>query len=470
MTTVGAQFLRRKIESVGATGRTLPLGSGTVSGAVRTTGGEAVGESRVLGLIVEEQISYRDRLFVTPAVRFDDSSAFGRNLGQAAYPRIGVSYVISEEPWFEGLVPGSFLTSLRLRGSWGQSGRQPAAFAALKLLDTRRVTLEDEDAVGLVLAGPGNPELKGERGEEIELGFEVTAFDARFGAEFTWYRKTTKDAIVGRDLAPSTGYAAPIFRNVGEVRNQGAELEVTGLILNGERVRWDAQWRISGNTNRIVELDEPIIYGLGRNSQRLQEGYPFGAYFSRIYQISSSGAVASSDSSLYVGQPAPTVEGSASTSVTFDGWVTLSAQMGYALGFQQFNSTEWFRCSAFGGGEYGGVCPELYATDANGELTGNALLKQAAGADFEIAPWIEPADFFRLRNVSLRFEIPGSWLGRIRASGGSFTLAAENVLLLTNYTGLDPEVNFAGGDLTLRAEFFTLPPAKRLTGRLSLSF
>jgi hypothetical protein len=469
-TTVGAQFLRRKTETVGATGRTLPLGSGTVSGAVRTTGGEAVGESRVLGLIVEEQVSFRDRLFVTPAVRFDDSSAFGRNLGRAAYPRVGLSYVISEEPWFADLVPGSFLTSLRLRGSWGQSGRQPAAFAALKLLATRRVTLQDEDVVGLVLAGPGNPELKGERGEEIELGFEASAFDGRFGVEFTWYRKTTKDAIVGRDLAPSTGYAAPIFSNVGEVRNQGAEVEVTGLILNAERLRWDAQVRISGNTNRIVKLDEPIIYGLGRDSQRLQEGYPFGAYFSRIYQVAASGAVASSDSSVYVGQPAPTVEGSAMSSVTFAGWATLSAQMGYALGFQQFNSTQFFRCTAFGGGQYGGLCPELYATEANGEPTAAARLKQAAGDDLEIAPWIESADFFRLRSVSLRLEIPAGWLGRIRASGGSFTLAGENLLLFTNYTGADPEVNFAGGDLTLRAEFFTLPPAKRLTGRLSLSF
>jgi hypothetical protein len=158
------------------------------------------------------------------------------------------------------------------------------------------------------------------------------------------------------------------------------------------------------------------------------------------------------------------------SSVTFGGGATLSAQVGYALGFQQFNSTEFFRCTVFGGGQYGGLCPELYATDANGEPTRAARLKQAAGDDLEIAPWIETADFFRLRSVSLRLEIPAAWLGRIRASGGSFTLAGENLLLFTNYSGADPEVNFAGGDLTLRAEFFTLPPAKRLTGRLSLSF
>jgi hypothetical protein len=158
------------------------------------------------------------------------------------------------------------------------------------------------------------------------------------------------------------------------------------------------------------------------------------------------------------------------SSVTFAGWATLSAQMGYALGFQQFNSTQFFRCTAFGGGQYGGLCPELYATEANGEPTAAARLKQAAGDDLELAPWSEAADFVRQLSVSLRLENPSGWHGRIRARGGSFTLAGENLLLFTNYTGADPEVNFAGGDLTLRAEFFTLPPAKRLTGRLSLSF
>ena len=82
----------------------------------------------------------------------------------------------------------------------------------------------------------------------------------------------------------------------------------------------------------------------------------------------------------------------------------------------------------------------------------------------------EDADFARLRNVSARFELPGSWTQRLGATGASFTIMGENLALFTKYSGLDPEVNYAGGDGSSRAEFFTLPLAKRVVGRLSITF
>jgi TonB-linked SusC/RagA family outer membrane protein len=470
MTTVGAQFFRFKSEGTGATGQTLPLGSSTVSGAVRTNGLEGVVESRTLGLFVEEQIGFRDRIFLTPAIRFDDSSAFGRNLGRTAHPRIGASYIISEEGWFDRLIPASLVESFRLRGAWGESGAQPAAFAALKLLSPRRVSFNGEDVSGLVLAGPGNPELKSERAQEIELGFEANLFAGRIGLEFNWFYDVTTDAIVGKPLAPSTGYAAPVFENIAEVRNEGIEWRVNGLILNRQNVRWDATLNAASIVEEVTKLDEPIVYGLGGDSQRIQQGYAIGSYFSRVYQIAGNGAVVASDSALYLGQSTPTIEGSLASSVTFWDWLTLSANVGFAMGHKQFNSTEQFRCSFLGGGEYGGVCPELFAVDANGERTNDAKIKAAASNDLEIFPWVESGDFARLRSVSARVEIPRGWLARIGGTFGNFTLFAENLALFTRYSGLDPEVSFAGGDLTTRAEFFTVPLPKRVTGRLSISF
>ena len=106
----------------------------------------------------------------------------------------------------------------------------------------------------------------------------------------------------------------------------------------------------------------------------------------------------------------------------------------------------------------------------DGERTDETKIKAAAGDDLQYAPWIEDADFARLRSVSARFELPQSWVERTGASRASFTIVGENLALFTGYTGLDPEVSFAGGSQSLRAEFFTLPLAKRVTGRLSISF
>ena len=470
ITSVGIQFFRQKFESTSATGRFLPLGSRTVSSAVQTEGFESIGETRTLGVFVQQQFGYRDRLFFTPGLRFDDSSAFGENLGRAAYPRVMASYVISEEDWFEDFVPGTFVESFRLRAAWGQSGKQPASFAALKLLGPRRVTFRGDDVAGLSLVGPGNPGLKPERGQEVEAGFEVDLLDGRLGFDFTWFRQTTKDAIVGRPLAPSTGYSAPLFTNIGEMTNRGVELGLSAVVLNTANLRWD--WRLNASTAKgeITDLEDRIIFGLSGNSQRHQEGYPFASYFSRTYTVDQSGNAVASDSAVFVGHPTPESEGSISTSLELFGWMTLSAHLGFARGHQQFNSTQQFRCSFLGGGTYGGVCTELFEVGTDGERTSQTKIKAAAADDQQYAPWIEDADFARLRSVSARFELPQRWIGRMGASRASFTIVGENLALFTSYTGLDPEVSFAGGSQSLRAEFFTLPLAKRVTGRLSISF
>ncbi len=469
-TSIGVQFFRQKFQSTSATGRFLPLGSRTVSTAVRTEGFESIGETRTLGFFVQQQLDYRDRLFLTPALRFDDSSAFGENLGQAAYPRLMASYVISEEDWFNGLVPGSFVESLRLRAAWGESGKQPASFASLKLLGPRRVTFQSQDVPGVSLAGPGNPELRAERGQELEMGFEADLLDGRLGIDFTWFNQTTKDAIVPRRLAPSTGYSFPVFTNIGEVRNRGVELGLTALVMNTVDMLWDWRINVSRVKGEITQMDELIRFGIAGDSQRHQEGLPFASYFSQTYTIDQGGAVESSDSAVFVGQPTPEIEGSLSTSLKLYRWVTLYADLGFAAGHQQLNFTEQFRCGFLGGGTYGGVCPSLFEVGSDGERTPAAKIKAAAANDQQYAPWVEDADFARLRSVSARFELPLEWIGRLGAGRGNFTITAENLLLLTGYSGLDPEVNSAGGSQDVRAEFFTLPLAKRVTGRLSLSF
>ena len=470
ITSVGIQFFRQKFESTGATGRTLPLGSTTVSSAVETDGFESIGETRTLGVFVQQQFGYRDRVFFTPALRFDDSSAFGENLGGQAYPRVMASYVISDEDWFEDFVPGTFVESLRLRAAWGRSGKQPASFAALKLLGPRRVSFRGEDVAGLSLVGPGNPGLKPERGQEVEMGFEVDLLDGRLGLDFTWFRQTTKDAIIGRPLAPSTGFSGPLFTNIGEITNRGVELGLSAVVLNTGTRRWDWRLNVSTAKGEITDLDERIIFGLGGDSQRHEEEFPYASYFSRTYIIDESGDAVASDTAVFVGHPTPELEGSISTSFELFGWVTLSAHLGFATGHQQFNSTEQFRCGFLGGGTYGGVCTELFEVGPDGEPTSQAKIKAAAADDLQYAPWIEDAGFARLRSISARFGLPQRWIERMGASRGSFTIVGENLALFTGYTGLDPEVSFAGGSQSLRAEFFTLPLAKRITGQFSISF
>ena len=467
-TSVGVQFFRERVEAAASVGRELAPGSTTVSGAVKTEGSESVGERRRMGIFVQQQLGYRDRVYVTPGFRLEESSTFGEDQGTESLPRVGASWVVSEEDWFEDSFVGSFLQSLRLRGAWGVSGKQPGDLAALRLLGAQAVTFQEADVVGLTLGSLGNPDLKPEKSQEVELGFDAELWEGRLGLDFTWYRKVATDAIVARPLPPSSGYSA-IPTNIGEMVNSGIELGLSAVAWNTPTLRWDWQVNAARVTGEITELEEPIIFGLGGGSQRHQKGNPRASYFGRTYRM-EGGQVVASDSAEFVGQPTPELEGSVSTTLTLFGWMTLHANLGFALGHQQFNSTEEFRCGFLGGGTNGGVCPQMFEVREDGQRTDQARIKAQATDDNQVAPWIEDADYARLRTVSARFDLPDGWVRRVGARRASFTVVGENLALFTGYTGIDPEINFAGGAPSLQAEFLTLPPARRVVGRLSITF
>ena len=465
-TILEEQFFGHKLESAGSIGRSLPAGTSVVSNAVRTEGVEEVAETRTLGMFVEHQLAFRDQLFLTPAVRVDENSAFGRNLGRQAYPRVMASYVISEEDWFSA----TGVESLRLRAAWGESGKQPASFSALPLLEAQRVAFQGQDLAGVMVDRPGNPDLKPERGRELEMGFEADLFAGRVALDFTWFDQVTRDAIVARAVAPSTGFQGPRFDNVGEIESSGFEIGVTAIALNRPEVFWTWQLIGASSKGKITELEDPIIYGLNGNSQRHQQGSPFGSYFSRVYSIGEDGSIGSTPAPVFVGHATPEWEGSLSTMLRIANRVTLYANLGFAGGHQQFNSTQQFRCGFLGGGTNGGTCSAIYERGLDGELTDQVRLKAAAAAETQNSPWIEDADYARLRMIGVRFDFSGSWVDGLGANRADFTLTAENVALWTGYSGLDPEINFAGADPSARAEFLTLPPGRRVAGRLSITF
>ena len=465
-TSVGAQFYGLKVEGTSSVGRVLPPGVNTVSNAVEREGFESIRESRTVGVYAQQQFGYRDRLFITPAIRVDESSTFGDDRTRATYPRLMASWVVHEEPWFQS-VP--LLTSLRLRGAWGQSGKEPAPFAALQLLGSRSVTLNGRDRAAVVLVGAGNPDLKPERGEEFEVGLDLAAWGNRLALDFTWFSQVTRDAFVDRPISPSTGYRLGQVENVGEVRNRGFEATLRAVPVDARALRWETRLLLQYLDTEITRLDEPIIYGYEGNSQRHQESFAFGAFFSHTYSVVGDQVVAS-DSAVFVGQPSPTFGGSLISTLGFSDWIQLSAVVGFAGGHQHFNATEQYRCAFLGGGPYGGTCPEIYETDADGERTPEARIKATAARDFAFGPWIEDADFARLRNLSARIELPASVLRFLNADRGSLTVSGENLALVTRYSGLDPEINYSRRIRSGRADFLTLPLARRVTGRLALTF
>lgn len=468
-TTVGAQWFDEILETTEAIGRNFPAGSPSVTNAVVNEGDDDFVEEKTLGLFLQQQFGWKDRLFVTPAIRFDDNSAFGAQADVQDLKKINASYVISDEPWFPDL-----FETLRLRAAWGESAKQPGTNDALSILEGVPVIDGGAEQSGVLPQQPANTELQPETSEEFEAGFDATVLDGRLSLTFTYYDQTTRNAIVQKNLAPSVGFPDPQFTNIGEMVNNGIEATLDAVALDLPDLTWDWRVNLSTNENEITELSEPIVFDFGNsstNGQRHEEGRPFAAYVHRPVTIGPDGSVQVGDDLVTSGRPTPEWEGSVSSSLTLFSHVTLRALLDFQGGHQLFNNNAEFRCNFLGGGEFGGTCTDLFEVGPDGEPTDEARIKQVASAAFNEFPFVEDADFARLRNVSLRLDAPEEWAGMFSASAASLTLTLENAALFTGYSGLDPEANEFGGDANgARGEFLTQPLNRRFLATLNLTF
>ena len=475
-TTVGTQFQRENFTGTQAFGRNLLPGTKSLEG---TNSGFAVGEdnldNRTFGYVASEQVAWRDRLFVTGALRGDKNSAFGKDFGYVNYPSASLSYVISEEPWFPQL---GFLSQLRLRSAYGVSGLRPGPRDAILYYDPqtviRNVGGTATEVPAYTFGGLGNPNLKPERTAEVEYGFELGLLDNRVGFEATYYDKKSRDALVQRITPSSSGAPLQVYQNLGSVRNQGLELQLNSRILERENFAWEGALSAAWNKNRLVELGEgvdEIIFGLSGNTQQHTEGYPLGGYWHPAYTYADANKdgvigydevqLVNGDSSVYLGSSLPTRNASLNTSVTLFKSFRLSALADYAGGHMMYNTTEEFRCDTKLN------CRALY--DPTTPLDEQA----AAMAAFNFATYagyIQHADFVKLREVALTISAPQSIAERFRARGLSLTLAGRNLHTWTKYKGIDPEVNFTGTSNFSQADFTTQPPVRYLTARVNVTF
>src|SRR6185503_4947471 len=221
------------ITQVGATATTFPAEPITlISNGTLTTGNETFTGNASVGMFVQQTAAWNNRLFLTAALRGDDNSTFGKDYKAAYYPKFSVSWVASEEPWFK--LP--FIGDLRLRGALGAAGTQPGTFDADRLYVSYPGY---QNAAGLVPSSFGNPQLKPERSNELELGFETTLLRGRMDIEYTHFGRNVTDAIVNVPLPPSVGFPGSQVVNIGRVKAWGHELGANYRVLQGRRVAWE---------------------------------------------------------------------------------------------------------------------------------------------------------------------------------------------------------------------------------------
>jgi TonB-dependent starch-binding outer membrane protein SusC len=468
-TTVGGQFLRENTAQVTAFGAILLPGSESLNGTTsRFAVGETNADNRTIGLLAQEQLAFRDRIYLTAAVRGDRNSAFGTNFGVIYQPSASLSYVVSDENFFPK-VPG--LTQLRLRTSYGQSSLRPGTLDAIQYFTAVGLAQVGGEAGGFTLTNLGNPNLKPERITEWEGGFDLGLFDGRTNLELTYFKKKSRDALISVNLPASTGVGNTVFQNLGAVSNRGLEALLNTTIVDRENFKFDATVNFAALNNNLDDASgqPPIIFGLGGNTQQHREGYPLGGYWQRpvtFADANNDGIIGYDeytvgDTSVFIGNPLPKQTYSFNPSITLFKNYRINALFDRQASFYQYNGTADFHCGQ-------GKCPELY-------LPGSSLADQArALADINQATvygYIQRGDFTRFRELSLTATLPQRLVRNVRGvNGASLTLSGRNLKLWTKYDGFDPEVNFTGQANFTQADFLSQPPVRYFMARLDLSF
>jgi|KBSSwiStaDraftv2_1062776.scaffolds.fasta_scaffold07968_4 TonB-linked SusC/RagA family outer membrane protein len=450
-TSVGVQYGKEVFFQNQASGQRLTFGSKDIDGAAILTASQTTTTTVKLGGYAEEQLTYKDRLFVTGALRADDNSSFGADFNTVVFPKASVSYVISDEPFFP---KGGFVSLLRLRGAYGQSGLQPGALDALTFLNPTASSVNGASTSAATFGNLGLAGLKPEKSRERELGVDASFWGDRLNIEATYFHKETSDALIARVLAPSLGVSTTRFENLGSVQNIGWELTVNARILNSRSVSYDATFAGSTIRNKLVELGvgiPPVISGI----QRHTPGYELGSFWERpvtyadankdgiieLSEITVANGILNSpgDTAVYAGSPTPTREFSLTQTVgLFNGALRIQGLLDYKGGFKQYNLTEVFRCTATGNN-----CQGIHDPSAPLDIQARAVARRLHG---RASNWgyLENGEFMKLREVSVTYSLPNRVAGMFGAQHASLTLGGRNLATWTGYTGVDPEVNGAG--------------------------
>ncbi|MEP6733598.1 MAG: TonB-dependent receptor [bacterium] len=476
--SIGGQFYRTELNSSFLGGTGFPgLGVETVnSTSTPAPATQTQTLNTTIGAYGQEQFGWRDRVYVTGALRVDNNSAFGDKLKWVTYPKLSFAWVMSEEPFWRA---NGILTSMRVRAAYGQSGRQPAAFSALR-------TFSPAQGPGGTSAvtpnSKGNPDLKPERGTETELGFESQLFN-RLGLDFTYFSKRTTDLIINQPVAPSSGFYNATPANLGRVDNHGIELLATLQALSRHNVSWDIIGNVATNKDQIKDLGGIGGVILSAGQTNIVGGPIGGIYTKRVVSADRDATTGFATNVLcdggdgkpaiacasapfvFIGTPTPKVSGSVANTISLFNRFRIYGLVDFKSGYRVGNNNEQLRCTGAIGASlcranyYPLEYDPVYLAERVGTAAAQGILDQ----------YFQDGSFAKLREVSVTYTLPASLLRGFQAA--SVTFSGRDLHTWTKYAGLDPEVNvnnpstsFATGDQAVT------PPLSRFIASINLKF
>jgi TonB-linked SusC/RagA family outer membrane protein len=418
---------------------------------------------------------YKSKYLITLVGRYDGSSVFETDNKFSFFPSVGVAWNLDEENFLQN---SNTINRFKIRGSYGIVGEQgvdPYNSVAIynNVLSTGNGSLLNGVQIGR-LPSSG---LEWETTKQLDLGLELAFFQNRISFEFDYYKKTTKDLLLAKELSAQVGGGTQL-ENVGSVENKGFEFSLNTVNIQNENFSWETSLIISSNRSKILELDGQDFINLqstgnqGGNSARLVVGEAFPAFVGANYlgtyktqeeiiadgregasfiggprfeDLDGNGIVDEQDQ-VVLGSPQPDFFGGLRNSFKFKG-LSLDVFFQGSYGAEIFNTISQ---ASFYGRSDQNLDPRVLNRWISGvNETSNVPRAGTSPSIFNpnSSVNVEDGSFLRLRTLTLGYDIPldAMALGS-KISGLNVYVTGTNLLLISDFKLGDPEVNnFTGG-------------------------
>ncbi len=420
-----------------------------------------------------------DKYILTGTIRADGSSRFGGNNQYGYFPSGAFAWQLHEEDFI-----GDAFSTLKLRLGAGIVGNQEGLGYGGFIRRERYAGAGIDDggninAPGLVPVTFANPDLKWEQTTDFNIGLDFGFMNDRLSGTINVYRKETTDILLNIEAAQPSPQPR-FFQNLdATVLNQGIEFNLDYGIVQTEDFTWDAAFNIAYNENELQDFGGLIPSGTIRGqglslafAQILAGGQPLFSYFLRDFQGFDGNGQPIGDNQTFVGEDAlPDINAGFSTNIRYKNW-DFAAYLTGQFGFSIYNNTAnaFFTAGAIANARNvtQNVVPELF-----GPTSGNL---EGANAAAEVSTrFLEKGDFIRLQNATIGYTWPLSGEGALKSLRLSVT--GQNLFVITDYTGLDPEISVqpGGGDLlngipTAGIDYTGFPRPRTITFGLNATF
>ena len=463
--------------------------------------------------------NYDNRYYFTATFRADGSSKFAKNNRWGYFPSASAAWNISNEKF---LSQNKVVSNLKLRASWGQTGNNRVSEYAYRTqmyaTEGSEYPFDNSNTTGNIIVNLGNRNLKWETTTQWDAGVDLGLFRNRLTIAVDWYRKITSDLLLSADIPPSSGFSTNTM-NIGKVRNQGWEFTLQTENFNTKNFRWTTDFNISFIRNELRALAggaKEMMTTASWNSDYTGYDYTarigqslgliYGYVFDGVYQTSDfnvnaatgeyvlkegvtditdhagvavkpgmvkykdtdgDGVITTADRTV-IGNGTPKWYGGITNTLSYKG-VDLSFMFQFNYGNDVYNATRLYASQTQDqrSNLMAEVADRWTATNASNKVPAwDGYIKNEIYSRF-----IEDGSFLRLKNLTVGYTFPQQWTRKFYVSKLRLYFTAQNLFVVTGYSGYDPEVSMrASNPMTPSLDWGAYPKSKVYTFGIDLTF